>query len=83
MPMFNGFVPRRVQPWIYLLFALLFQLSGATYGGALAHAMGDTCLMREDILMIILCGVVGVNMPFPFLFRFKFHKEVEYLVCAP
>lgn len=51
MPMFNGFVPRRVQPWIYLLFALLFQLSGATYGGALAHAMGDTCLMREDILM--------------------------------
>lgn len=72
MPMMNSFVPRRVQPWIYVVFALLFQLSGGIYGGAAAHIMGDTCLMREDVLMIVLCGVVGVNMPFPFLFRFKF-----------
>lgn len=72
MPMMNGFVPRAIQPWIYLLFAFLFQLSSGTYGGAVAHIMGDTTMMREDVLMIVLCGVVGVNMPFPFLFRFKF-----------
>lgn len=72
MPMMNGFVPRRLQPWIYVVFALLFQLTGGVYAGALPHMMGDMCLMREDVLMIVLCGVVGVNMPFPFLFRFKF-----------
>jgi len=72
MPMMNGFVPRAIQPWIYLLFAFLFQLTAGTYGGAVAHIMGDTTMMREDVLMIVLCGVVGVNMPFPFLFRFKF-----------
>lgn len=72
MPMMNGFVPRKAQPWIYVVFAIVFQLSGAVYGGALANIMGDTCLMREDVLMVVLCGVVGVNMPFPFLFRFKF-----------
>lgn len=72
MPMMNGFVPRKLQPWIYVCFAAVFQLSGGVYGGAIASIMGDTCLMREDVLMIVLCGVVGVNMPFPFLFRFKF-----------
>lgn len=72
MPMMNGFVPRWLQPWIYVVFAVLFQLSGCIYGGVVQHAMGDTCLMREDVMMIVLCGVVGVNMPFPFLFRFKF-----------
>ena len=72
MPMFRSLTPRKAQPWIYLLFAFLFQLSGGMYAGAMAHTMGDTCMMREDVLMIVLCGVVGVNMPFPFLFRFKF-----------
>lgn len=72
MPMMNAFVARRLQPWIYVVFAFLFQLSSATYGGSIGQMMGDTCLMREDVLMVVLCGVVGVNMPFPFLFRFKF-----------
>lgn len=72
MPMFNEWVPRGIRPFIYLLFAFCFQLSGSMFGGAVQHAMGDTCLMREDIMMIVLCAVVGINMPFPFLFRFKF-----------
>ena len=72
MPMMNGFVPKKIQPWIYVLFAFAFQLSGGMYAGALANVMGDTCLMREDVMMIVLCGVIGVNMPFPLLFRFKF-----------
>lgn len=72
MPMMNSFVPEKIQPWIYVAFAFVFQLSGGIYSGAISHIMGDTCLMREDVLMITLCGVVGVNMPFPLLFRFKF-----------
>lgn len=72
MPMMNAFVPKKIQPWIYVVFALLFQLSGGVYAGALPQMMGDMSLMREDVLMIVLSGVVGVNMPFPLLFRFKF-----------
>lgn len=82
MPMFNGFVPRRVQPWIYVFFAFVFQLTGSIYAGAMPHIMGDTCLMREDVLMIVMCGVVGVNMPFPFLFRFKFRFTNRQLLLT-
>lgn len=71
MPMMNGFVPKKIQPWIYVLFAFLFQLAGGMYAGAMPHVMGDMCIMREDVTMIVLCGVIGVNMPFPFLFRFS------------
>ena len=72
VPSFNGYVPRRMQPWIYLVFAFCFLMSGGIYGGAMTHVMGEYSLMREDVLMIIMCNVVGVNMPFPFLFRLKF-----------
>lgn len=72
VPSFDSYVPRRLQPWIYLLFAFIFQLSGGIYGGAMSHVMGEYSLMREDVLMVIMCNVVGVAMPFPFLFKMKF-----------
>ena len=72
VPSFNSYVPRRLQPWIYLLFAFIFQLSGGIYGGAMSHVMGEYSLMRENVLMVIMCNVVGVAMPFPFLFKMKF-----------
>ncbi len=72
VPSFNSYVPRRLQPWIFLLFAFIFQLSGGIYGGAMSHVMGEYSLMREDVLMVIMCNVVGVAMPFPFLFKMKF-----------
>ena len=72
VPSFNDYVPRRLQPWIYLVFAFIFLMSGGIYSGAMNHVMGEYSLMREDVLMIVMCNVVGVNMPFPFLFRMKF-----------
>ena len=72
VPSFNGYVPRRLQPWIYLLFAFVFLMSGGIYGGAMSQVMGEYSLMREDVLMIVMFNVVGVAMPFPFLFRLKF-----------
>lgn len=69
--MYNSWVPERIRPWIYLLFAFLFQLSGGVYFSLNSHMMGATGLMREDIQLIAMFGVVGVNMPFPFIFRFK------------
>lgn len=73
VPSFNGYIPRRLQPWIYLLFAFIFLMSGGIYGGAMSQVMGEYSLMREDVLMIVMFNVVGVAMPFPFLFKMKFH----------
>lgn len=50
MPMFRSFVPRKIQPWIYLFIAVTFQLSGGVYLGALNQMIGGMALMREDIL---------------------------------
>lgn len=82
VPSFNAYVPRRLQPWIYLLFAFCFQLTGGIYGGALQQVTGELSLMREDVLMIVMCNVVGVNMPFPFLFRLKFRYTNRNLLLT-
>ena len=78
--MFRDFVPEGVRPWIYLLFAFFFQLSGSVYFAQSAQMMGEWSLMREDVQMIAMMGVVGVNMPFPFLFRFKLRFTNQQLL---
>ena len=80
MPNMNEFIPKALRPWIYLLFAFCFQMSGTLYGGVIPHFMGATTLMREDAMMILLSGIVGVNLPFPFLFRFKFRFTNKQLL---
>lgn len=82
MPMYREFVPKNIRPWIYVFFAIVFQLSGGIYLGTLSNMMGTTSFMREDVLMIGLCGVVGVCMPFPLLFRFKFRFTNRQLLLG-
>ena len=82
VPSFNGYIPRRLQPWLYLVIAFLFQFSAGIYGGAMPQVMGSQSLMREDVLMIVMCNVVGVNMPFPFLFRLKFRFTNRQLLIT-
>lgn len=72
VPSFKSFVPRKIQPWIYLAIAFIFQMSGGIYGGVMHHVMGEFSLMREDVMMVVMCNVVGVAMPFPYLFKMKF-----------
>ncbi len=80
VPSFNGFIPRRLQPWLYLVIAFIFLMSGGIYGGAMSQVMGEYSLMREDVLMIVMFNVVGVAMPFPFLFRMKFRFTNRQLI---
>ena len=80
MPMFNPWVPEKLRPWIYLMFALFFQLSGGVYFASMQQMAGATGLMREDIQLIAMFGVVGVNMPFPFLFRYKLRFTNQQLL---
>lgn len=72
MPMVKGFIPKKLQPWLYLLCAVVFQLANTVYMGSASHMVGATGLMREDVMFVAICGEVGVAMPFPVLFRLKF-----------
>lgn len=72
MPMMKDFVPKKLQPWIYVCFAIIFQMVNGVYLGSLGQMVGEWGYMREDVLFVFACGVVGVNMPFPILFRLKF-----------
>ena len=72
MPMFRNFVPRRLQPWIYVGMAVTFQLSGGLYLGTLNQMVGETALMREDLQMCLYANLAGMAIYFPLLFRMKF-----------
>ena len=82
MPMFRGFVPRCIQPWIYVFFAVTFQLSGGLYLGTLNEMMGETALMREDLQMCLYANLAGMAVYFPLLFRMKFRFTNKTLLSA-
>ena len=66
MPMFRSFVPERIRPWIYVFSAITFQFSGGLYLGTLNQMMGETTLMREDLLMCLYANLAGMAIYFPF-----------------
>ncbi len=85
MPMVKPFIPKALQPWLYLVCAVVFQLVNTTYLGSMQQMMGATQLMQEDIMFIFICGEVGVAMPFPFLFRLKFrftNRQLELFAIS-
>lgn len=82
MPMFRDFVPRKWQPWIYVFFAFTFQFSGGLYLGTLNQMMGETTLMREDLLMCLYANLSGMAIYFPLLFRMKFRFTNKTLLIA-
>ena len=82
MPMFNGFVPERIRPWIYVCIALSFQITGARYLGALNEIIGATADMREDVLMCLYCNLAGMAVWFPMLFRMKFRFTNKTLLTG-
>lgn len=82
VPSVNAFVPRVIQPWIYLLMALCFQLSGGRYLGALNYMIGEEQLMREDLLMALWCNLAGMATLFPLMFRLKFRFTNKTLLRA-
>lgn len=82
MPMYRDSVPKAVRPWIYVCFALIFQLTGGVYLASLSPMMGSTALLREDLQMVQYFSLVGVTMPFPLLFRLKFRFTNRQLLLT-
>ena len=82
MPMMKNWVPRRLQPWIYVLTALCFQFSGGVYLGALDEIRGSTNLMIEDVMFLLYATLAGMAVWFPMLFRMKFRFTNQQLLCT-
>ena len=72
MPMFRNFVPRKLQPWLYIFLAVSFQLSGGLYMANLSHMVSETSLMREDLQMCLYCNLAGMAVYFPILYPISY-----------
>ena len=65
MPMFRDWVPKCIQPWIYVLCVFGFQFSGGMYLGALEDIQGSTNFMIEDLMMLLICSKVPCSFAIP------------------
>lgn len=72
IPEIPNFVPRKLKPWIFILFVLIIQFSGSIYLASVADMVGSTALMQEDILMAGYASFIGLSLCFTVMFRFKF-----------
>lgn len=72
IPDVPDFVPRRLKPWLFIIFVLIVQFSGGVYLAAVSDMVGTTALMREDILMAGYASLVGMAVNFAVMFRIKF-----------
>ena len=82
MPMFRDWVPKRIQPWIYVICVFGFQFSGGMYLGALQDIQGSTNFMLEDLLMLLYANLAGMAIYFPMLFRMKFRFTNQQLIIG-
>ena len=82
MPMMKGWVPRRIQPWLYVLTAFCFQFGGGIYLGASEGIRGISDFMIEDMLFLMYATLAGMAVYFPMLFRMKFRFTNRQLLCG-
>ena len=69
---YKPWVPRPLRFLIIIAFAFFYQLTGGVYLAALSQMVGELSFMSEDITMASYCSLIGLNMIFPVLFRWKF-----------
>ena len=84
IPDVPDFVPRRLKPWLFILFVLIVQFSGGVYLAAASDMVGTTALMQEDILMAGYASLVGMAINFAVMFciKFRFSNRTQLLVSA-
>ncbi len=82
MPMFRDWVPKCIQPWIYVVCVLCIQFSGGIYLGALEAIQGSTNFQIDDLLMLLYANLAGMAIYFPMLFRMKFRFTNQQLLIG-
>lgn len=84
IPDVPDYIPRRLKPWLFILFVLIVQFSGGIYLAAATDMVGTTALMQEDILMAGYASLVGMSINFCVMFRlkFRFSNRMGLLMCG-
>lgn len=84
IPDVPDYIPRRLKPWIFILFVLIVQFSGGVYLAAASDMVGTTALMQEDILMTGYASLIGMSINFAVMFRIKFRysNRIQLLSAA-
>ncbi len=84
IPDVPSFIPRKLKPWIFIVFVLIIQFSGGVYLAAATDMVGDKALMNEDILMAGYASLVGMSLNFAVMFRikFRFSTRIQLLATA-
>lgn len=72
IPEVPDFIPRRLKPWLFVLFVVVIQFSGGIYLAAAGNMVGDKAIMSEDVLMAGYASLVGMSLNFAVMFRIKF-----------
>ncbi len=89
--MFKSWVPHSVRFWTLMLYILFFQFTGGVYVASISQIQGELAFISEDVTMASYCSLIGLNMIFPVLFRWKFYfytrqmwfvASIGSLVCA-
>lgn len=83
IPEMTDRVPRRVKPWIFILWVIIIQFSGGLYIAAVTDMVGDKALMHEDILMAGYAQLIGMSINFCVMFRlkFRFSARTGFIMC--
>ena len=84
IPDIPAFIPRKLKPWIFIVFVLIIQFSGGVYLAAATDMVGDKALLNEDILMAGYASLVGMSLNFAVMFRikFRFSTRIQLLATA-
>jgi len=89
--MFKPWVPHSVRFWTLMAFILFFQFTGGIYLAAISQIQGELAFISEDVTMASYCSLIGLNIIFPMLFRWKFFfytrqmwfvASIGSLICA-
>ncbi|MCM1451445.1 MAG: hypothetical protein NC102_04255 [Clostridium sp.] len=70
--MFKSWVPHGVRFWSLMIFILFFQFTGGIYAASISQIQGELAFISEDVTMASYCSLIGLNIIFPVLFRWKF-----------
>lgn len=84
IPDVPSYIPRRLKPWLFIVFVLIIQFSGGVYLAAASDMVGTMALMQQDILMAGYAQLVGMSINFAVMFRlkFRFSNRVALMVCC-
>jgi hypothetical protein len=80
---FEPYVPRRLRFWLVVMMALFYQFVGGVYLASLSQMVGELGVLSEDVNMGSYCSLIGLNIIFPMMFRWKFGLYSRQMFFLP